>query len=109
MFAVVSFDWFGSSEVRMHALVQDEARARSIFDALCKRHEAYNRRHVVEDGCQKLVDLLRVDDGALLYWGGRVERPASKSWRPTTGCTVTTRRIPCRIPCRRAGLIVRVP
>lgn len=59
MYAVVSFDFLGSSNVAVHALLTDEARARQVFQRVCDAAQRLKQPN------KPLVDLLRVDGDEL--------------------------------------------
>lgn len=79
MYAVVSFDFLGSSNVAVHALLTDEARARQVFQRVCDAAQRLKQPN------KPLVDLLRVDgdelesdEGVLLFWGDEQQGSATR-------------------------------
>lgn len=61
MFVVLSFDFGGGSNVRLHACTDDETRARTTYLAVKSKWDEYNRRFA-QTGMQCLVQMIRVPD-----------------------------------------------
>lgn len=74
MFLVLSFDFGGSSDVRVHGLTSDDRKAQIAYDSVCRQFEAYNEKHK-DDGLRKLVDMIAMPDdfvweeGFTAFWG----------------------------------------
>lgn len=79
MYAVISFDFNGSSDVTLHALTRDETAARRMFDTLRAQYAERHARAVAkypDAELTELVDLVHIRDGeflsesgATLFWG----------------------------------------
>jgi hypothetical protein len=82
MFLVVSFDFGGSSNVALHACTTDEEAAKALYDCLVTKYAPANAKAAAEDnGCARLVELVRVDGnnflsdkGYVLFWGSKHDK-----------------------------------
>lgn len=75
MYMVVSFDFGGSSEVRLHCCHADAGTANAVYERVAAAAAAYNARIGTSAGAGVLVELLRtpaagfIDEPRVLFWG----------------------------------------
>jgi len=74
MYVVLSFDFGGNSDVRLHCVSVDGLKAQRIYDSVCEQYRDYNEKYN-KHSVRKLVDLIKVPDeleweeGVLAFWG----------------------------------------
>lgn len=74
MYVVLSFDFGGNSDVRLHCVSVDGLKAQRMYDSVCAQYHDYNEKYE-KGGVRKLVDLIKVPDeleweeGVLAFWG----------------------------------------
>lgn len=75
MFLVVSFDFGGTSAVKIHCATPSENVGRSMFAAMSDRHRDENEKRLASGAGSLLIDLVEVpneyssSDGHTLFWG----------------------------------------
>jgi len=61
MYLVISFDFGGNSDVKLHCLSKDGLVAKNTYDDVLKDIEEYNKKYE-GGGIKKLLDLIKVPD-----------------------------------------------
>lgn len=75
MFLVVSFDFGGTSAVKIHCATSSEPVGRSMFAAMTDRHRDENAKREASGAGSLLIELVEVpdeyssSDGHMLFWG----------------------------------------
>lgn len=76
MYIVLSFDFGGNSDVRVHCVTVDGLKATDVYNNVCKDVIEYNEKNE-KNNVKKLVELMRFPDddnvlctrGVVAFWG----------------------------------------